>query len=68
MRAGKEGRSELGAVPLVSALAASLDDVDARRALTARDLQDVLSGIRIPIVLLDSDLTIRFFTPEMSRC
>ena len=68
MRAGKEGRSELGAVPLVSALAASLDDVDARRALTARDLQDVLSSIRIPIVLLDSDLTIRFFTPEMSRC
>eukprot|EP01047_Picozoa_sp_COSAG01_P099306 COSAG01_NODE_29345_length_640_cov_0.691312_1_plen_48_part_10 len=48
MRAGKEGRSELGAVPLVSALAASLDDVVARRALTARDLQDVLSGIRIP--------------------
>jgi len=37
-------------------------------SLTARDLQDVLYGIRVPIVLLDSDMTIRFFTPEMSRC
>src|ERR1700733_1120886 len=33
------------------------------RPLTARDLQNVLCSTEVAIILLDTDLTIRFFTP-----
>jgi two-component system, chemotaxis family, CheB/CheR fusion protein len=38
-----------------------------RQRLTAHDLQNVLCSADIAIILLDTDLTIRFFTPAASR-
>ena len=34
---------------------------------TARDLQDVLCSTDVAVILLDTDLTIQFFTPAAKR-
>jgi two-component system CheB/CheR fusion protein len=55
-QSGKQERNDLTTQP-------SLE----RRRLTAHDLQNVLDSTDVAIILLDTDLTIRLFTPATKR-